>query len=89
MKKSRTHTLPTHYMRAAPKRRKAAKARPEVTYAPGHFTDLIVRHDWPPRFVSRMPVTATVRVNNRGNGFDRNPLGLAGAAEYTARWEGK
>lgn len=65
------------------------KSTPPVEYEQGHFTALIQAHDWPPAFVSRWPTKmarAFPQQDHRGNGgFDKHPVGLAGAIPYIVR----
>jgi hypothetical protein len=39
-----------------PQRRPAVAA---PSFEPGHFLELVRRHNWPPRFVPQMPVSRT------------------------------
>jgi len=62
---------------------------PSEAYAPGFFTELVHQHRWPPRFVSRAwgGVEKVTPAPHRHGGFDKNPLGLPGAAPYIRMFE--
>jgi hypothetical protein len=36
----------------------SAQTASAPAYEPGHFTALVRRHDWPPRFQSRLPLVS-------------------------------
>lgn len=85
---------PIHAMRYSPRKPKPA-ATPAREYAPGYFTALIRRHNWPPRFEAAI-VTGPLaysrlaaQVFRTGTGFDAHPLGLPGATPYVVAWEAR
>lgn len=45
------------------RRRKPAPAAPAQPYPPGHFTELIRRHNWPPRFEPQYQRTREVEMS--------------------------
>lgn len=45
---------PAHMVRPAKRVRAATASQEPAEYAPGYFTHLIRRHDWPPRFEPQM-----------------------------------
>jgi hypothetical protein len=76
------------------RKRLAAQAVEASEYAPGYFTELIRKHDWPPSFESEwvrpkgyhssLLLSIYARENKeRGVGHAGLPLNLPGAAQYT------
>lgn len=73
--------------------RRAAKVE-AAAYPSGFFVELVLQHNWPPRFVSRwsasrsfVPQAEAARVNRQaGIGHGAADLGLPGAAEHIKRW---
>ncbi len=51
-------TRAAHLVRPAARRPKAAAPAPTSAFKPGHFTELIRLHNWPPRFESRLPASS-------------------------------
>lgn len=77
-----------------PKRTRKPRPTPAREYPRGYFTELIRRHDWPPRFAPAAVPGAlaysrlSIPVRN-GTGFDAHPLGLPGATPYVVAWEAR
>lgn len=76
---------------------RARRQSPAVDYAPGFFCALVHAHNWPPRFESagnwvskRHAAPHVISAQSRcGQGFDANPLGLAGAIPHVKQWEAR
>jgi hypothetical protein len=43
------------------------KRTPTKTYPPGYFTESMTRHNWPPRFVSKMDAASTSAHHQRAS----------------------
>jgi hypothetical protein len=75
--------------RAARRRRSAVPALQAQQFVPGHFLELVKRHNWPPAFVPQL--CAEVRhflpkADHRASGgFDAHALNLPGAVAHLQR----
>ena len=89
-------TKALHIHRQGPGRAKSRPTLPDVTYPPGYFTELIHRHNWPPRFESRFSVGLSTDASRAiaqknlqagvGWGQFAAALGLKGSVELVKRW---